>query len=652
MSSTERFYRPSRLAGLPGMPQTIDGIRRRAEREHWIGRKASGRSGGGGLEYSYDSLPPEARDALDAREAHAAARDALAKAAPVQGAEERRRPGAYDNANSAGKAAAERRFQALAAVEALQDQGRGRMAALAAVAESYGESPATLRRWFDLVKGVPLGDRLDCLTPRYRGRKVRAAGCHPEAWAFFKRDYLRNERPCAATCYRELLRAAAAPGHGWSPIPSLATLQRRILREVPRQERVFLREGPDALARTLPSQKRDPLVFAALEAFNADGHDCDTMVRWEDGSESRPVLVALQDVRTRKCLAHRIAPTEDAYTFLLAVGDMVDRWGVPRHGFVDNGHAFSAKWMTGGATNRHRFKTPEVEPVGVLTGLGIHMHFTQIYHGQSKPIERMFLDFSQNVSQGLACAGAYVGNKPTAKPANYGSRAIPIAEYRKIATSGIAEYNARPGRDTDACRGVLSFDQAFEESYTKDTVRWLSADQRRRLLLPAENVLAHRQNGQITLFDNTYYDSRLAGHAGERLTVRFDPADLHGSVHVFGPGGSYICEARCEAPVGFMDMIGVKTDQRLTRRLRKNVRESAKISVDIEVNDLRKKLPLYPVEGGDSSRPVPGRKELVIPRKRAAGGAGRLWTAEQEHAAFTAGMADLQGDDDGNDLAG
>ncbi len=218
---------------------------------------------------------------------------------------------------------------------------------------------------------------------------------------------------------------------------------------------------------------------------------------------------------------------------------------------------------------------------------------------------------------------------------------LDVAMQRRI-RSFIAEYNARPGRDTDACRGVLSFDQAFEESYTRGTVRWLPADQRRRLLLPAENVLAHRQNGQIALFDNVYYDSRLAEHAGRRLTVRFDPADLHGSVHVFEPGGPYICEARCEAPVGFMDMIGVKTDQRLTRRLRKNVRESARISVDIEVNDLRKKLPLYPVEGGDSSRPAPGVKELVIPRKRsAAGGAGRLWTAEEEHAAFTAGMADL-----------
>ncbi|WP_245528436.1 transposase domain-containing protein [Gluconobacter morbifer] len=43
---------------------------------------------------------------------------------------------------------------------------------------------------------------------------------------------------------------------------------------------------------------------------------------------------------------------------------------------------------TGGIPNRFRFKVKEDEPVGIMTQLGVEVHWTTPYSGQSKPIER------------------------------------------------------------------------------------------------------------------------------------------------------------------------------------------------------------------------------------------------------------------------
>ncbi|PZX22172.1 bacteriophage Mu transposase [Rhodobacter capsulatus] len=73
---------------------------------------------------------------------------------------------------------------------------------------------------------------------------------------------------------------------------------------------------------------------------------------------------------------------------------------------------------------------------------------------QAKPIERAFRDIADRLTRHPAFAGAYVGNKPTAKPENYGSRAIPLADFLAITAREIAEHNARPGRFALAHVGV------------------------------------------------------------------------------------------------------------------------------------------------------------------------------------------------------
>ncbi|WP_332460286.1 transposase domain-containing protein [Pseudophaeobacter flagellatus] len=89
---------------------------------------------------------------------------------------------------------------------------------------------------------------------------------------------------------------------------------------------------------------------------------------------------------------------------------------------------------------RFRFKVREEDPLGVLPLLGIQIHWATPAHGQAKPIERAFRDLASDVAKDPCFAGAYVGNRPDAKPENYGKR---LVRYKLV----VADYKLpREGR--------------------------------------------------------------------------------------------------------------------------------------------------------------------------------------------------------------
>src|SRR5690606_13947366 len=124
------------------------------------------------------------------------------------------------------------------------------------------------------------------------------------------------------------------------------------------------------------------------------------------------------------------------------------------------------------------------------TQLGVEVHWTTPYSGQSKPIERAFRDLCNDIWRHPAFVGAYTGNNPNAKPEDYGSRAVALDEFYRIVSQEIREHNRRTGRRSRVCAGQLSFDQAFRESYARAPIRKASEEQLRLFLLAAESVTA------------------------------------------------------------------------------------------------------------------------------------------------------------------
>ena len=294
----------------------------------------------------------------------------------------------------------------------------------------------------------------------------------------------------------------------------------------------------------------EDLPTHAMELVNIDGHTWDVFVQWPNGTIARPYMVAIHDVFSRKFLAHSTGRrTESAVETRLAFARLFERYGVPKSCLMDNGRAFASKWITGGAKSPFRFKIRDEEPLDLLTALGIKIHWAKPYRGQSKPIERMFRDFCDHIAKHPAFAGAYVGNNPD----DYGSRAIPLDQFLAVVEVAFAQYNARLSG-----RGARSIDQVFADSYATAPIGKVT-EAMRRLALPAvDHCPTDSKFGSVMLHGNRYWSEELAMISGERVTVRFDPDDLHAPIHVYSRDGRYLCSAPVIEATGFLDVAAAK----------------------------------------------------------------------------------------------
>lgn len=625
---------------LPGVPATKRGVMIRAEREDWqvpdrrwsedraegVWRRRRGK--GGGVEYHYSVLPARARAAFLRRRGLAAAEapPETPRAANDQ-ADWKEAWARFEALSETRKDKARERLALIDQVETLVRGGMSKTAAVELVAAPAGISARTYYGLERRTWNTPREHWLPMLVDQRSGR-VTTTDLEPEAWELLKADYLRAERPALDACIERLRRVAGE--RGWH-LPSNRTLQRRLADLDPLLV-CWCREGPEAVARRFPAQRRDRTCFHALEAVNFDGHKFDVFVEWADGSVSRPMMVTFQDLFSGKVLSWRIDRSENAAAFRLAFGDLCDQYGIPEYIWLDNTRAAASKWLTGGVSTRFRFKIKEDDPIGLFKQLGCSVHFTTPYHGQSKPIERAFKDIAEVVSKGPDCAGAYTGRSPAHKPHNYGDRAVPIEDFVAIVSREIQHHNARPGRRAMACRG-RSFDQTFQTSYEDPAtiIRRASPEMRRLWLLAAEGVTCRRPTGEIHLMGNRYWDPELARLVGRKVIVRFDPDHLHRPVHVSLLDGSAVCEAECIDDTGFADQAAAKDHAAERRRFTRAVREMSEAEKHMTAAQVAAALP------APDEAPDPDAKVIRIVGNTVA----RIEPAPTDEAAQAAGGADF-----------
>lgn len=509
-----------------------------------------------------------------------------------------------------------RRAELLRQVQRLVDTGRTFREAADAVGTANNVSAANLRNWYYGVNGrsgardYHVSDWPAALIPGFTGSAASAAFSE-EAWEWFRADYLRLEQPAAKACYERLQQLAKEKG--WS-VPSLRTVERRI-DTLPTPLRVLLREGESALLRLYPAIERSVRDLHALEWINGDGYQHNVFVKWPDGTIARPKTWFWQDVYSRRQLTWRTDTTEHTDVIRLSFGDLVERFGIPDHVTIDNTRAAANKWMTGGVANRYRFKVKPDDPLGLFPQLGVKVHWTSVIagkgHGQAKPIERSFGvgGIGEYVDKHPAFAGAFTGNNPAAKPENYASRAVPLDEFLRVLNEGVATWNAMAKRRTEVCAGQLSYNEAFDQSYAIAPVRKATGEQRRLWMLTAEAVrVAH--DGTITLDaggavgvgKNRYAVDALLEHIGARVVARFDPQQLHESVHVYSLDGRYIGEATCIQAAGWGDSQRSREHNKLRKQKMRAVKDQARAEQRMSALEAAKQLPaIAPQDPPESS---------------------------------------------------
>jgi putative transposase len=636
--------------GLPGLPDDRRRVMDLAAVEGWAQQKAADGSPlarkrgarGGGTEYHASLFPEPAQEFLTAHRHREQVSPAMPVAANDTGQAEAELWAWYERQTTTTKNKAKHRLTILLAVEALHDAGKvTKAAAIQSVAREHGVSTGSIANWFALVSGVAPSSWLPRLASQYKGGGTESE-IDAKAWQIIKSDYLRPEKPAFAACYNRLLENYARPNG--IDLPSMKTLKRRMDREISQSLKKLKREGREALRRTVPPQRRTVAGMHAMEAVNVDGHKFDVFVQWEDGRIERPIMVGIQDVYSRKLLAHRIGETENTILTRMVFADLFRDHGIPPHAFLDNGRAFASKVLTGGAKTRFRFKIKDSDPLGVLPSLGVKVHWTLPYRGSSKPIERAWRDLCEDIAKHPAVAGAYTGNKPDAKPENYRDRAIPIAEFRAHVARRIAAHNARTGRNTEMAQGS-SFDAVFAASYAISPIGRASNDQLRLALLEAEDRRCARDNGSITLAGNRYWSPELIELAGEKVTVRCDPDNLHGEIHVYLKNGKYFGAVPAIERTGFLDKAGAERRSKLEASAKRKTRAAEDAAELLRMDQLAE---ILSGSSASASKPVAGVVRPVRHRGQTAAALKPIQQADAAPAepsfidAFVAGTARLR----------
>ena len=575
---------------LTGFPHSKRKINRRASCENWRFRKCGGR--GGGKEFPFNSLPEKMRVALAKKKPELfgiapGSQSAPPKiSSPPENFSHEILWRLFSQTSGKERAVAQKRLEVLNRVFDLENAGVKKIEAVKNVAEQMGISSSTIYNWAKRIEGFNRHDWLPALAAKWNRLRDHAE-YSIESWDFFKGDYLREEKPQASACFDRLKRVAEK--ENWT-YPSLKTLMRRLCREVPREVRTLAREGGRALDRMYPSQIRDKSSLEALECVDADGHKFDVFVKWPDGSITRPIGLFYHDVHSEMILAYRVDRTENKDLIRLAFADLVEKLGIPRKLYLDNSRAFASKWLTGGAKNRYRFKIKPEDPTGIMVDVGCEIHWVKPYRGQSKPIERSFRDFAENISKHPAFAGAYTGKDPTAKPENYGSRAINLETFLKVLKEEVKAHNAREGRRSPVCNG-RSFESVFFESYSRASIRKITKEQKGLLLLAAERTKVSRYDGSIHLNGNRYWNEKLMGYGNQGLIIRLDPQNLHAGIFVYSLDNSYLCAAECIQPVGFKDSQAAREHARLKNQKKKAIKRSLESERGMDALEVAARMP-------------------------------------------------------------
>lgn len=561
------------IAGALGL--SARAVEMRAAKQAWSYTEETGRGGRRRL-YAMSALPADVQAALALK-----SQPAQATRRPA-GAEVNALWTRYNNAPDNLKKTAAQRLRALRAVESMTAAGQPIGAAremVAAQLRSEGVeaiSPRSIARWSsDVVDHAP-NDWLAALLPGYAGRTAHAP-CDEQCWDWYKGHYLTRARPSHRDTYLRLQEMAKE--QGWT-IPSARTLERRIDAEVSQATQAVLRDGPEAARRLLPTMQRDALVFEVGEAVNGDGLKFDRIwVKFEDGEILNTATAWIwQDVHSRRILAWRVAKTENTDLFRLATYDLTAQCA-PTHATIDNTVVAANKLMTAGVKGRHRFRSDPEDGMGLLLMLGIDTHFTnpsrESGNPGAKPIERAF---------GIGGLHELVATNPELIAAGGFSKAtaIPVELLRKVLADEVRRFNRKPQRRTQACRGVLSFDDAWAAGMQRRPPRVLAETQRQLLLMSREVVRADQKNGELRIEAgrgpfgrNAYWCEYLLQHRGQKLAVHFDPENLAAGVHVYSLDGRYLFAAEHIARGGFNDTERGREHSKFRRRIAKRNKDNA-----------------------------------------------------------------------------
>lgn len=399
-----------------------------------------------------------------------------------------------------------------------------------------GTSPCNLKAILARVEGVDPINWEPALAQERRGNHPPSE--IPElAMAWFRRDYRDSgDEKCKSVSWRRLQEQAEQ--QGWA-LPAKSTFM-KYYNKLPRADRVFDKEGAEAMDNTLRQRNRREQPKHVLDWVCLDGSVLSVKTTF-DGVAKQPTVIGLTDIHSGFMFDVQVCASEDAENTLITIARAC-KFGKPGNIYTDNGSGFGSLRIAGDDRNAPRGRKPANpgRPVpGVLQQIGVRLHFARPYNPQAKPIEPAWGRLKRELHTHPDLKGARVSKYGQSK-AGPAPRVVEFEWLTKLVQKMVDRINDFPNAGVEGYPKNYSRRQAFEAGLARakeqGKVHELNAMER-RLMSRDVKFRTVLDNGDIKIGRNLYGNAEtqtvMLEHVGKRVVVQFDPLDPDAPVNIW-----------------------------------------------------------------------------------------------------------------------
>lgn len=364
-----------------------------------------------------------------------------------------------------------------------------------------------------------------------------------EAWKFFLKLYLSENKPAVKFCY-EVMKLKAEE-EGWQ-ITSRRSFNRYVKKYIDPYLKAIKREGKkyakDNFERYI---QRDVISLESNEVWVGDHHNFDIFVLDKDGNIKTPWISAWMDARSRLFTGYHISFNPNLDTIKSSFIKGAREYGLPQNIYLDNGKDYRAYEFAGGKKRRFK-KDIDINPkqvTSMVDKLDVSVTFANEYNARAKVIERHFRTFKEHFARLFpAYRGGSTEERPESLPdiLKDKSNLVTIDEFKEKFTQWLDVVHHETGQTGQGMNGKTP-KYVFKENLEEK--RMLSKKDMMFLMTKVEGTRVVGRNG-IRL-NNTHYtseDLEEKTKKGDEVIIRYNPDNI-GEIIVCDLGDRILCKA-------------------------------------------------------------------------------------------------------------
>ena len=374
----------------------------------------------------------------------------------------------------------------------------------------------------------------------------------PQVWEAFLWYYLDQKRLTVSKSYTLTL--------SWcnefypellEEIPVERTFRRHVESDILQAVKIYKRDGEKAIKdRCLPYIQRMYDNLNANDVWIADNHTLDVIsIDEETQIKHRLCITTFQDAKSGVITGWNITDNPSMQSTVLALRHGIKRFGIPKIVYVDNGREFLNFGFGGQGNREHKSskENPEILPTTILQRLQIEMRNAIVRNAKAKPIERTFYTLKNQLSKVFdGYCGGTILERPESLKRRIKNGEIPqdyeVRQYLNLWIDGDYNVQAYGGNEQNAYQGMSRID-VWNKSIKKVGIRVASESELNLMLMkPTKLQKITREGVKIKVRGENiwFYDTQeTVKHLGEKVFVRYDPADLS-SVRIYDENDRYL----------------------------------------------------------------------------------------------------------------